>query len=152
MSTLILIRGIPGSGKTTLAKKLAAETNTVHHEADDFFMVDGEYKFNPKYLQQAHSHCFVNIREALESGPSAIVANTFTQAWEIQTYLELAKKLGVNTRIIHCLGNYGSIHNVPAEKIEQMQARFITNDALQRRFEIEFPNVSYETYIGELNG
>jgi predicted kinase len=147
MSTLILIRGIPGSGKTTLAKKLAAQIGAMHYEADDFFIVDGEYKFNPKYLKEAHQHCFVHVREALKWAPSVIAANTFTQAWEIQTYLELVKKVGVSTRIIHCLGNYGSIHNVPAEKIEQMSARFITNDALQRRFEIEFPNVSYETCL-----
>lgn len=145
--TLVIIRGIPGAGKSTLAKKLKEESSAVHYEADDFFMVDGEYRFNPKYLKEAHQHCFVHTREALQSGSPVIVANTFTQAWEIETYLELAKKLGVNTRIIHCLGNYGSIHNVPAEKIEQMQARFITNDALQRRFEIDFPNVSYETCV-----
>jgi len=144
---LTIIRGIPGSGKTTLAKKLKEETSAVHYEADDFFMVDGVYKFNSKYLHSAHQHCFVHVREALQSGSPVIVANTFTQAWEIQTYLELAQKLDVGTRVIHCLGNYGSIHNVPAEKIEQMNARFVTNDALERRFEVDFPNVSYETYI-----
>jgi Tfp pilus assembly pilus retraction ATPase PilT len=39
---LYLVRGIPGSGKSTFAKTLSGE----YYEADMFFMVDGEYKFD----------------------------------------------------------------------------------------------------------
>ena len=34
------MRGLPGSGKSTKAKKIAAETGIIY-STDDFFMVDG---------------------------------------------------------------------------------------------------------------
>ncbi len=45
-TNLILIRGLPGSGKTTFAKELASTFGVKHYEADMFFEVDGVYKFN----------------------------------------------------------------------------------------------------------
>ena len=42
MKELFLLRGLPGSGKSTLAKSL----DGIHVEADQFFMVGGEYKFD----------------------------------------------------------------------------------------------------------
>ena len=41
MKELILLRELPGAGKSTLAKRVCNQ----HIEADMFFMKDGEYKF-----------------------------------------------------------------------------------------------------------
>ncbi len=38
---ILLIRGLPGSGKSTIARALAAATGAVHCEADDYFVVHG---------------------------------------------------------------------------------------------------------------
>ena len=40
-------------GKSTLAKRVCNQ----HIEADMFFMKDGEYKFDPTKLKQAHEWC-----------------------------------------------------------------------------------------------
>ena len=58
MRTLLLIRGLPGSGKTTLAHKLAdLQTGSICVAADDFFMEDDEYKFDSAKLQEVHERC-----------------------------------------------------------------------------------------------
>jgi tRNA uridine 5-carbamoylmethylation protein Kti12 len=45
MKTLILLRGLPGSGKTTLAKSLVTK-DYCHKEADMYFVDEfGNYKF-----------------------------------------------------------------------------------------------------------
>ena len=44
---LYLVRGLPGSGKSTFAKKLV-HSDFLVCEADKYFMVNGEYKFDVK--------------------------------------------------------------------------------------------------------
>ena len=44
---LYLLRGVPGSGKSTVAQNIGG----THFETDKYFMVDGEYKFDPTKLK-----------------------------------------------------------------------------------------------------
>ena len=53
---LVLIRGLPGSGKTTMARVLAL-VGYEHHEADHYFERDGAYKFDPADLPKVHQAC-----------------------------------------------------------------------------------------------
>ena len=52
MQELIIIRGIPGSGKTTMAKSYQGYS---HYEADMFFMKDGVYNFDRAKIKNAHN-------------------------------------------------------------------------------------------------
>ena len=45
------MRGLPGSGKSTKAKKIAGDVGVIF-STDDFFMVDGQYKFDPKMIEE----------------------------------------------------------------------------------------------------
>jgi predicted kinase len=91
--TLYIMRGLPGSGKSTLANQLG-EGGTVLG-SDDFFMVDGEYVFDPDALGYAHFWNQGRVEEAMKQGASPIVAdNTNVQKWEMKPYVELAIKYG----------------------------------------------------------
>ena len=122
---LILVRGISGSGKTTYAKKLVKDDPTLsHYEADMYFYQNGEYKFNPAKLKDAHAWCKAQTEIDMICGKSVIVSNTFTQKWEIQPYIELGKKYGAEVIIKKAIGNYQNIHGVPIETLKKMKDRW----------------------------
>ena len=77
MAELFIVRGLPGSGKTSLGHKLAL----LVYSADDFFTdEEGRYNFDPSQLGEAHAACQLNVRKALEFECWKVaVTNTFTQ-------------------------------------------------------------------------
>ena len=120
---LYLFRGIPGSGKTTAVKSLGLMT----FEADQFFMEDGEYKFDPTKLREAHQWCKDQVEYVMINGmPKVAVSNTFTQEWEMTPYFELASKYGymVITMVVENRHGGTNEHGVPDDKLEIMKNRF----------------------------
>ena len=123
MKQLILLRGLPGSGKSTFANLLGG----IHVEADQYFMRDGEYRFDASKLKQAHNWCKLRVEHSMEDGVDKItVSNTFTQEWEMDAYFELAEKYGyqISCLIVENRHDSKNIHGCPDDKIEQMRNRF----------------------------
>ena len=132
MKTLTLIRGLPGSGKTTLATR-SRFYFTAQIEADDYFYDDyGNYVFDPTKLQEAHDWCQKNtkryLQEELYEGVN--VSNTFTTLSEMKPYYLLAKELGAELNVITCQGSFGSVHDVPQETYDKMKKRFFHGDVI----------------------
>lgn len=122
MNTLYIVRGLPGSGKSTLAKKLVDAER--HFEADTFHMVDGEYRFDPSKIKDAHEWCKASVKEALTGSGPVAVSNTFTRRWEYQPYIDLAKANGFAVQIVECYGNWESVHSVPEDVLKAMRERW----------------------------
>lgn len=120
MTDLVIIRGLPGSGKTTMAKRDFHDY--VLCEADQYF--GSPYRYNPKKIQQAHGYCFNKARTALGRGQSVVVANTFTRHSEYRSYVELAEQLGIPHKVIVATGNWKSVHDVPEHAIQRMLERW----------------------------
>ena len=119
---LILVRGLPGSGKSTFA---AASFPTVKLiEADDYFYKDGVYLFNREEIRKAHIDCQSRTTDHIKAGYSVVVANTFTRLWEMRFYFNLAFENEMDFLVYRCEGNFGSIHGVPQKVISQMRHRF----------------------------
>lgn len=120
MSTLYIVRGLPGSGKSTYAKSLGIP----HFEADMYFMKDGEYKFDASKLKHAHMWCFNQFADQVDCGSDVVVSNTFTTVKEMNDYLVYAGARNYDIIIVEVKTQYGSIHNVPEETIAKMKARW----------------------------
>lgn len=129
---LYLLRGLPGSGKSTLALNLVGSEFLVC-EADKYFMVDGEYKFDASKLKDAHESCRnmveTYMKESLVNDQfyrEIAVSNTFTQEWEMKPYYELAKKYGYVVFSLIVENRHGGVneHNVSEETLMKMENRF----------------------------
>ncbi|XP_074131394.1 NEDD4-binding protein 2 isoform X2 [Sminthopsis crassicaudata] len=92
--TLVLLRGLPGSGKSFLARKLLEENpNGIILSSDDFFYKNGQYQFDGNLLGEAHEWNQKRAKEALEKKVSPIIIdNTNLQAWEMKPYIIMSQK------------------------------------------------------------
>jgi predicted kinase len=128
MKSLFLLRGLPGSGKSTLAKQLVGDKDYCHKEADMYFVDrDGNYKFDPTKIKDAHAWCQGEIEFLMSYGHvTVVVSNTFTQEWEMAAYYELAAKYGYTVFSLIVENRHGgeNEHGVPADKLQAMKDRF----------------------------
>jgi len=114
---IVLVRGLPGSGKTEMAKRMVGY---VHLEADMYFNVNGKYIYDAAKVRDAHDWCLANAKAALEQGKNVVVANTFAKRWELERYTSL----GYPVRIIEATGTWLNVHGVPTKAIERMNERW----------------------------
>jgi predicted kinase len=128
IKALILLRGLPGAGKSTLAKALA-ENKWPVFSVDDYFTDSktGAYHFEFDKNHLAYKACEENCRKAMENGMEKIfVDNTFTLDWELQSYFKLAADF--NYRLFVCtVENYHeqkNTHDVSDEQIQKMADKY----------------------------
>lgn len=107
---LLILRGAPGSGKTTLAEKMFPTWE--HICADDYFTQrDGTYIFDASLLQTSHDVCFKRTGNALRQGKNVVVHNTFRTLSELNRYHEFSKIS--DARIFRVVSQFKSKHQIP---------------------------------------
>ena len=121
---ITLMQGVPGSGKSTIAKKLREmDPNSEIVSADDFFVqADGSYVFDRTKLSDAHKQCQAKARIALEKKMSVIVDNTNIKKKDAQFYLDLAKEFDAEVQVIRVVSDFKNVHDVPQEVVDRMNA------------------------------
>lgn len=129
---LILMRGLPGSGKSYKAKILSQ--GGVVFSTDDFFYKDGVYQFDPSKIKEYHEENQKRTEEAMKQQISPIVVdNTNTTAWEMKNYVYLADKYGYEVSMEKPETDWAwnpeelakrNTHGVPKDTIDRMLARF----------------------------
>ncbi len=141
----ILMRGIPGSGKSTKAKKLAGALGQIF-STDDFFCLnkDQEYRFDGSKLGKAHQWNQRRSLEAIKADiPIVVIDNTHTTIREMRSYtphIELAHRMGYEIRIEEADTDWAfdvdvlfikGTHNVPKKHLQKMLDRYAKDVKLE---------------------
>ncbi|XP_061916439.1 NEDD4-binding protein 2-like 2 [Entelurus aequoreus] len=134
---LILMRGLPGSGKSTMARELLSTgPSGLILSTDDYFAQNDGYRYDPGLLGSAHDWNQRRASDAMHDSRSpVIIDNTNLQAWEMKPYVRMALQRGY--RVDFCEPNTSwkfdpfelekrNKHGVPQEKIAKMLDRFLS--------------------------
>ena len=128
---VIVLVGISGAGKNHFIENNMPRPNLVV-SADDYFMVDGKYQFDPKKLSAAHGSCFRNAVSFLKDyegrKSTLVVNNTNSSIPEIAPYMAAAGAYGghghvIVLRIDPYLATARSQHGITTEANVKMAAR-----------------------------
>ena len=96
---LIIMRGLPGSGKSQRARELVE--NGIIHSTDDYFIRDGTYKFDENNICRFHDLNLMSAIESMKKGMSpVIIDNTNLIAFYCEEYVENAKRYGYDVVIV----------------------------------------------------
>lgn len=94
----IVLRGLPGSGKSTFTSQLGGEA--IVCSADHYFERSGIYVFDPKMLFLAHRICRNKFEAAIDAGaPLVVVDNTNIKYKDWKDYLTYALEHGYHVTV-----------------------------------------------------
>lgn len=128
---VIIIRGVPGSGKSSLAELISGGDKNIVCESDQFMHNDkGEYEFDFNRLRETHSRCLGKFKTLVDlDTPLVIVSNTSTTTKEFKDYRKYAEDKGYRVAVIIVENYHGnkSVHDVPEDKMDAMRNRFQVN-------------------------
>ncbi|MEK7535650.1 MAG: AAA family ATPase [Patescibacteria group bacterium] len=127
MKKFIIMRGVPGSGKTTRAMELAGLKGRIH-SADYFFAGEGgNYRFDRGHIEEAHIFCFEMVRASMEMArPLIILDSCNIQRKHFRGYLDIARQYGYVVEEVAMLPHpdpaiaaMRNVHGVSQESIER---------------------------------
>lgn len=142
---LILMRGLPGSGKSYLAKQIIdrgigyPNCSDFILSTDDYFVDQrtGRYVYDRLKLTQAHEWNHQRAYKTMSEGISpVIIDNTNLQAWEMKPYAMMAVNFGYSVEIVEPFTHWAfndkelarrNLHEVPKIKIKEMLERYEKN-------------------------
>ena len=136
MKRAFLIRGLPGTGKSTIATELAKAAiadglSAIIHTTDDYHMVDGEYLYDNGKAREYHKKNLRAFQTSCRKGINVVICpNTNIAQSQYGPYVIYAKKHGYKVfKIImddFAVGRCGkrTVHKMPENIIFGMKRSF----------------------------
>lgn len=127
---LYILRGCPGSGKSTIAEDLAKLFNIeidVICCADDYHINEnGIYEWKIENLKLSHKLCFDKCMRLMDSNTRRIIiSNTNCTEKEINPYIKLGEDYGytIFSLIVENRHNNDSIHSIDSRTLNRMESK-----------------------------
>jgi predicted kinase len=127
--SLILLRGLPGAGKTTLAEILSENGKYPVFSVDSYFTDPrtGDYNFDFSKNYLAYKNCEEQTRNAIQNNISKIfLDNTFTLEWEMEPYFKMAAEKNYKVFVVTVENRHGgaNTHSIGNEQLKKMAEKY----------------------------
>jgi len=141
---LIIMRGLPGSGKSEKAKQLVEDG--IIHSTDNYFVQDGVYKFDENNICRFHDLNLMSSIESMKKGVSPIIIdNTNLISFYCEDYVENAKIYGYEIVVVEPESSWAfdvdelvkrNVHNTSRDVILAMLKMYEDPEVFKRRLEL----------------
>ncbi len=129
---LVLVCGLTGAGKTTVAQELARcwgltsiSSDQVRKELAGIAATEHQYVpfgqgiYSPEFSQRTYQTMLQRAAEELRQGRSVVLDATFRRAGERVQAVALARSLGVETWVVECVLGEGEVRRRLEERVRQ---------------------------------
>ena len=140
MKQVIILRGLSGSGKSTVAETIR---QSVKHtclvlSADDYLTVNGVYSWSVEKMRDAHDYCFRTFATTVMAGEinMIVVDNVNREIRDYSKYMIMAELCGYEVVLLEiaCVDGQTmeffharSKHNIPISTAQNMWAKWETD-------------------------
>lgn len=110
---LVIVRGLPGSGKRDIVEQLSRELRIPHHyKPDTFYDNHNIIKVTPDKVREANAWCIAETYNTLKARQHCIVSNVFVTKKDVLPYINMCRYFKTECRIIVAQGDayMGNIH------------------------------------------
>ena len=123
MAELVIIRGLPGSGKSTRARQCFP--NHLHYEPDHLLCdTNGKYIFDAQIWPKAIKFIELLTDLALAKGKDVVVSDVFCKLSETHRLIQIGRAHKSTIKTITCKQKFNNVHNVPLFVLEDMEDAF----------------------------
>ncbi|CAI2382942.1 unnamed protein product [Moneuplotes crassus] len=126
-----IMRGVPGSGKSTVAHKLCGENGVIHSTDNYFVNEEGVYEFDPSKIKEYHGQNYKDFKKSIDDKVETVVVdNTNVQEFEYKKYVEYATENGYVVSYVTLpfpdpeVAAERNSHGVPLEAIQRMMKKW----------------------------
>ena len=120
---LRIVRGLPGSGKSSFARYFFPG---VFHVENDMGHINKyeEYHFDKDRVLEVQMWCHDTVRLALQNNIECVVSNVFVSKRSVDSYVLIAKECGTDFVVYRTEGMFQNEHNVPYDVYQSMKEKF----------------------------